>query len=32
VRPYHDAVHQHLAVLEDAGLVIEEIETRDCPG
>jgi len=28
----HNAVRQHLAVLKDAGLVIEEVEDRDRPG
>lgn len=28
----HNAVRQHLAVLKDAGLVVEEVESRDRPG
>ncbi|MGH9065946.1 MAG: helix-turn-helix transcriptional regulator [Acidimicrobiales bacterium] len=28
----HNAVRQHLAVLRDAGLVVEEVEVRDRPG
>lgn len=32
VRLNHNAVRQHLAVLRDAGLVIEEAERRDRPG
>lgn len=32
VRLNHNAVRQHLAVLKDAGLVIEEIERRSRPG
>jgi predicted ArsR family transcriptional regulator len=28
----HNAVRQHLAVLKDAGLVVEETETRERPG
>jgi predicted ArsR family transcriptional regulator len=32
VRLNHNAVRQHLAVLKDAGLVIEEVEDRDRPG
>ncbi|MGH9065144.1 MAG: helix-turn-helix transcriptional regulator [Acidimicrobiales bacterium] len=28
----HNAVRQHLAVLRDAGLVVEEVEERDRPG
>jgi predicted ArsR family transcriptional regulator len=32
VRLNHNAVRQHLAVLKDAGLVIEETESRDRPG
>lgn len=32
VRLNHNAVRQHLAVLKDAGLVIEETEPRDRPG
>lgn len=28
----HNAVRQHLAVLKDAGLVVEEIESRETPG
>jgi predicted ArsR family transcriptional regulator len=28
----HNAIRQHLAVLKDAGLVVEEIESRDRPG
>ena len=28
----HNAVRQHLAVLKDAGLVVEEAESRDRPG
>ena len=32
VRINHNAVRQHLAVLKDAGLVIEEIEERSRPG
>ena len=28
----HNAVRQHLAVLKDADLVVEEVETRDRPG
>ena len=28
----HNAVRQHLAVLKDAGLVVEELESRDRPG
>ena len=32
VRLNHNAVRQHLAVLKDAGLVIEEVEQRSKPG
>lgn len=32
VRLNHNAVRQHLAVLKDAGLVIEEVEDRSRPG
>ena len=32
VRLNHNAVRQHLAVLKDAGLVVEEIEERSRPG
>lgn len=32
VRLNHNAVRQHLAVLRDAGLVVEEVEERDRPG
>ena len=32
VRLNHNAVRQHLAVLKDAGLVIEEVEQRTRPG
>ncbi len=32
VRLNHNAVRQHLAVLKDAGLVIEEVEHRSRPG
>lgn len=32
VRLNHNAVRQHLAVLKDAGLVIEEVEQRSRPG
>lgn len=32
VRLNHNAVRQHLAVLEDAGLVVEEVEKRSRPG
>jgi predicted ArsR family transcriptional regulator len=32
VRLNHNAVRQHLAVLKDAGLVVEEIEDRERPG
>jgi len=32
VRLNHNAVRQHLAVLKDAGLVIEEVEDRNRPG
>lgn len=28
----HNAVRQHLAVLKDAGLVVEEVESRERPG
>jgi predicted ArsR family transcriptional regulator len=28
----HNAVRQHLAVLKDAGLVVEEVESRETPG
>jgi predicted ArsR family transcriptional regulator len=28
----HNAVRQHLAVLKDAGLVLDEVESRDRPG
>ena len=28
----HNAVRQHLAVLKDADLVVEEVEARDSPG
>ncbi|HZD65523.1 MAG TPA: helix-turn-helix domain-containing protein, partial [Acidimicrobiales bacterium] len=28
----HNAVRQHLAVLKDANLVVEEVEDRDRPG
>lgn len=28
----HNAVRQHLAILKDAGLVVEEVESRDRPG
>ena len=32
VRLNHNAVRQHLAVLKDAGMVVEELERRDRPG
>ena len=32
VRLNHNAVRQHLAVLRDAGLVLEQVEDRDRPG
>ena len=32
VKLNHNAVRQHLAVLRDAGLVVEEVEERDRPG
>lgn len=32
VRLNHNAVRQHLAVLKDAGLVVEEVEDRSRPG
>jgi predicted ArsR family transcriptional regulator len=32
VRLNHNAVRQHLAVLKDAGLVVEEVEQRSRPG
>ncbi len=32
VRLNHNAVRQHLAVLKDAGLVVEEVEKRSKPG
>jgi predicted ArsR family transcriptional regulator len=32
VKLNHNAVRQHLAVLKDAGLVLEEVESRDQPG
>jgi len=32
VKLNHNAVRQHLAVLRDAGLVLEEVEERDRPG
>src|SRR5450759_1403606 len=28
----HNAVRQHLAVLKDAGLILEEVESRNRPG
>lgn len=32
VRLNHNAVRQHLAVLKEAGLVVEEVESRETPG
>jgi predicted ArsR family transcriptional regulator len=32
VRLNHNAVRQHLAVLKDAGLILEEVESRNRPG